>query len=133
MPLMFNSGIRTSSEGSDMDTILPYIDQYLYYDRFNTEEPFIKNVYTEYDKDIVVCTFEDEEVIVDERRKMLPKPAIKTEPGMLHLIEFSPMLKKYMSTFRMIWLRTVKISKFMPMNMRPYHTKALTILTLTIE
>ena len=69
MPLMFNSGICTSSKGPDMDTILPYIDQYLYYDRFNTEEPFVKNVCTKYDKDIVVCTLEDEKVIVGEEKK----------------------------------------------------------------
>ncbi len=65
MPLMFNSGIWTSSGGPDMDSILPYISQYEWYDP-SDGETIVQDVYTKYDEDIVVCTLVDEPVYVTE-------------------------------------------------------------------
>ncbi len=68
MPLLFNSGIWTSSGGPDMDSILPYISQYEWYDPSDGES-IVKDVYTKYDEDIVVCTLVDEPVYVTKAEK----------------------------------------------------------------
>jgi len=65
MPLLFNSGIWTSSGGPDMDSILPYISQYEWYDP-SDGETIVQDVYIEYNEDIVVCTLVDEPVYVTE-------------------------------------------------------------------
>lgn len=65
MPLLFNSGIHTSSKGYDMDSILPYINKYLWYDAKN-DTTFMQDVFTEYDDDIVVCTLIDTPVLVSK-------------------------------------------------------------------
>jgi hypothetical protein len=70
MPLMFNSGISTSTEGYDMDSILPYINQYLYFS-VHSDEPLVWDVYTEYDDEFVVCTLEDEKVKIIKESKLL--------------------------------------------------------------
>lgn len=63
MPFMLNSGIWTSSGGPDMDSILPYINQYLWYDP-SDGSTIVKDVYTKNDKGIVVCTLVDEPVYI---------------------------------------------------------------------